>query len=454
MINLNRRTLLKTLGSGLLLQQLPGFFRLAEAATGSDYRALVCIFLYGGNDSNNTIIPNDSSGYGKYSAVRGDSTAGNGALGIPRSQLLGLAPATGSAAFGLHPDLSDLQGIWNAGQLGVVFNTGTLVQPLSKSQYLANAAPAPANLFSHADQQGQWQSAVSRGVSRSGWGGRISDALGRVNGNLPALLSLAGTAPFNAGETSSPLVLPVTGSFGLASFGGSAANSVAAAYNSLLTSSESQLLTVAAQGVTREAVAASAALNPILTGTSSVDALFSTTGNPLAQQLLRVAKLIANRSSLGSTRQVFFVSLGGFDTHTDQINRQSSLYKQLGPAMKSFNDAMQQLGTAAQVTSFTLSDFTRTLKPASGGGSDHAWGGHHFVMGGAVKGQQFYGAFPDLTLAGPDDVSDEGRWLPTSSVSQYGATLARWLGVSEGQLGTVFPGLANFSSSNLGFMNA
>lgn len=450
---ISRRQLLRALGSSALLGAMPTVARYAQAAGSSDYKALVCVFLFGGNDGNNVIIPTDSAGYAKYKAVRGDNTTTTGALGIPQSQLVTLTPASGSAQFGLHPDLAPLQSIWNSGNLAALFNVGTLVQPLSQADY-NSGKPSPENLFSHLDQQNQMQTGISAGPSSTGWGGRIADVIGNVNGGtLPVALTVGGSALFADGRVTDALTIPQTGGFGLAGFGGSYAASVASAYQGLLAVDRQNQLVSAAQDVSSSGLAASKALNPILTGSSTtVDNAFSGQKTGIAAQLSRVAKIIENRSSLGVTRQVFFVSLGGFDTHSDQINRQSQLFQQLAPALKSFHDAMSQLGTDSMVTSFTLSDFARTLKPASGGGSDHAWGNHHFIMGGAVKGQTFYGTFPDLTLGGNDDVSTEGRWLPTSALDQYGATLASWFGVSSTNLAKVFPNLANFPTANLGFL--
>jgi uncharacterized protein (DUF1501 family) len=453
---ISRRHLLLGLGSGALLGSMPTVARYARAAGSSDYKALVCVFLFGGNDGNNTIIPTDSAGYAKYQNVRGDNTTTSGALGIPQSQLISLTPASGSAQFGLHPDLQPLQSVWNSGNLAALFNVGTLVQPLSVADY-NDGKPQPENLFSHLDQQNQMQTGISAAPSASGWGGRIADVIGSANsGSLPVGIAVGGSALFTNGDLTDALTIPQAGSFGLAGFGGSsaAATAVASAYQSLLQADRQNQLVIAAQDVSRSGMAASQALNPILTGSSStVDAAFSGQTTGIAAQLSRVAKVIENRGSLGVTRQVFFVSLGGFDTHSDQINRQSQLFKQLAPALKSFHDAMSQLGTDSSVTTFTLSDFARTLKPASDGGSDHAWGNHHFIMGGAVKGQNFYGSFPDLTLGGVNDVGDEGRWLPTTALDQYGATLASWFGVAAGDLPKIFPNLSNFASADLGFMS-
>lgn len=451
-INHSRRNFLGGLGSGLLLNTLPIF--PAQAQSFGDYKALVCVFLLGGNDGNNLIVPNDTAGYARYAAIRGDYTAGTGGVGLPRSELLALQPASGAAAFGAHPALAELQQVWNAGDLAVLFNVGTLARPLTKAGY-GNRTLMPDNLFSHADQQSQWQSAVSQGVSRSGWGGRLADAVRTANGTapVPPLIALGRNDLFAIGNSTASLSIPSSGSFALTNFGGAYRFGVSGAMSQLQQLDRSNALVVSAQDTVSAAQASSGALSPLLSGTSSaINGFFSGQSSGIAQQLLQTARMIEGRSRLGVSRQIFYVALGGFDTHNSQIETQASLLGQLSPALKAFQDSMAQLGIADQVTTFTLSDFGRTLKPASGGGTDHAWGNHHLVMGGAVRGQRFYGQFPQHVLGGPDDVSSEGRWLPTTSVDQYGATLARWFGVSDADLGTIFPNLQQFPTRNLGFL--
>ncbi|MDP3293669.1 MAG: DUF1501 domain-containing protein [Nevskia sp.] len=455
-INHTRRKLLSGLGSGLLLNTLPSF--PVQAQTFGDYKALVCVFLLGGNDGNNLIVPHDTAGYGKYSAIRGDYTRSTGAIGLPQSELLALPPITGNAAFGAHPALGELQQVWNAGDLAVLFNVGPLARPLTKAGY-GNRALTPDNLFSHADQQSQWQSAVSQGISRTGWGGRLADAVRSANGasSVPPLIAWGCNDLFAIGNSTMSLSVPSSGSFGLSNFGGSYRSTLSNSMNQLLQTDRSNRLRASAQDTVSAALTSSGALSPILSGTSSsINGLFPSqvTGQAtgIAQQLLQTARMIEARNTLGVSRQIFYVALGGFDTHNNQIETQAALLGELSPALKAFQDAMAQLGLADQVTTFTLSDFGRTLKPASGGGSDHAWGNHHLIMGGAVRGQRFYGQFPEHALGGPDDVSSEGRWLPTTSVDQYGATLARWFGASEADLATIFPSLQQFPTTDLGFL--
>lgn len=409
----------------------------AAALAGTDYRALVCVFLYGGNDSNNTVVPFDSAGYAAYSAARGRPALGG--LTLEQSTLAQL----GGSNLALHPGLAAWADIWNQGHLAVQANVGTLLKPLNKTGYLGAPGTAPPNLFSHLDQQQQWQRGSSTLLS-SGWGGRLGDLL--PTSAVPTVLSFAGNSVFINGAASSGLVLPSKGGFSIRGFGATpSSNPLYGLFNSVLASTQGNDQVIAAKDVMEQALQASASLNPVLAASGSTAALFAGQNNSLAQQLQAVARVIEGRASLGVSRQVFFVSLGGFDTHNDQLNRQAALMAVLGPALKAFYDATRQLGVAAQVTSFTASDFARTLEPASGGGSDHAWGGHHFVMGGAVRGG-IYGQMPQLVLGGPDDITQEGRWLPTTSVDQMGASLAAWFGVPAASLAQVFPNLSSFTT--------
>lgn len=450
---MNRRHFLRqvgAIGAGAALAQLGMFSASAQAAAG-DYKALVCVFLFGGNDGNNTVVPLDATGYANYYNVRGTQ------LGLLQSDLKPLNEAGSVLRYGLHPALTDLQTLWDAGQMAVLLNTGTLVQPLTHDQYLSPAFAKPLGLFSHLDQQRQWQASVSTAPSATGWGGRLADAVAGLNAgsSVPSMISTGGNSLLLTGAATHAVNIPVSGtSFGLSGLDGTTLGVTRAnALRQLLGIDRNVDLVSAGQDIFTSALSTSALLSPVLaSNTTTASQPFATLTSSIAQQLHAVAKVIEARGSLGASRQIFMVSLGGFDTHTTQLARQSALFAQLGPALKAFNDAMVAIGESTNVTSFTLSDFARTLKPNTGGGSDHAWGNHHVILGGAVKGQRVYGSMPSLVLGGPDDAGSEGRWIPTTSVDQYAATLAAWFGVSPSGLAAVLPNLAQFPTANLGFV--
>ena len=440
--------------AGLVRQLVPvGLAGLAGTAAAqsapSDYKALVCVFLYGGVDGNSLVIPMDAAGYAQYSAVR---TASSG-VNLTQAQLLPIQPAGTGIAYGLNPNLSAIHPLFAQRKLAILANVGTLNQPTTKANYLA---ARPENLYSHSDQQTQWQSSVSSGISRTGWGGRLADRFVSANAlsGFPVMTSIAGTNLFITGESASPLALPATGGLSLQGFNNTAAsNARLAAMQALQAADNDNTYVKAAGEVMTRAVSLSGTVNPILTGSGSqVQVLFQGQNSSIAQQLLQVAKLIEARAQTGARRQVFFVSLGGFDTHSNELPVLTTLLGQLAPALKSFYDATALLGVQDQVTSFTLSDFGRTFQPASGAGTDHAWGNHHFILGGAVQGGALYGRYPTLQRGGPDDADTAGRWIPTTAVEQYGATLARWFGASDADLAAIFPNLARFPASNLGFL--
>ncbi len=441
---ITRRQLLSGLGHTALLSFLGKVNVLAQAAP-PDYKALVCIFLSGGNDSHNMIVPLNGPNNVAYRAARGSLALpdGNGAL-IPVQNIDGVP-------YGLNPGLQALAPLWSQGALGVVANTGMLVQPVSRPEFLLNAKPVPTNLFSHSDQIQQMQSGVPSASGGTGWGGRAVDQVQGLNGaaSFPSAISIAGPALFCKGSVvQSASLWPGFNldASGMSLWPQSAADARRNGYQQILQFNSGLELIQVANHVRQDAIA----LNAMMSGTS---ATISTPfpGTSLGQQLQQVAQLIKLRSSTGMSRQVFFCSLGGFDTHGSQSWQHWDLLRQLSEGLAAFYAATNELGVADRVTSFTLSDFGRTLQP-SGTGTDHGWGSHQLVLGGAVQGGRIHGTFPTLALSGPDDAGSRGVLIPSTSIDQYGATMAAWLGVPPAQLTSVFPNLANFASPTLGFL--
>ncbi len=426
---------------------------LAQSAPLNDYKAIVCVFLFGGNDANNLIVPLETAEYNLYETARG-SQATQG-LTLTREELLPIRPVTLAKNYGLHPAMTAIKPLFDTGKMAVVANVGTLAEPLTKAEYTAATKARPDQLFSHSDQVLAWQTSIAKGIVRTGWGGRLADVVGPTNAsNFPMVTSIAGSAIYTNGDTPRVLAIPSTGTFALSTFGAAAANTAReTALKNMINLNAGNDFVREADDVFAQAIGASAVINPIITATNTtITPIFVNAATNIGNQLRQVAKLIEARNTIGLKRQIFFVSIGGWDTHTNQIANHNNLYGQLGPALKAFYDATVMMGVANQVTTFTMSDFGRTLRPASGAGTDHGWGSHQLIIGGAVRGQEFYGDFPNLTLGGPNDVSTNGRWIPTTSVDQYGATLAKWLGVSATDMPTVFPYINRFSNKDLGFM--
>ena len=410
----------------------------ALAQSAQDYKALVCVFLFGGNDSNNMVVPLSSSGYASYQQLRS-------VLALPQASLLPInAPSAGS--FGFHPKFPEMQALFNQKQLAVLANVGTLVRPTTRTQFRGGQVTVPQNLFAHSDQQAQMQTAALDGNGQTGWAGRTADKIQSIyGGTFPVIISLAGTNIFCEGLVARSIESSGNPTKLLSGFGSSAeSQSRMSALQSLLTFDTGVSLIQAASNTTSNALQDSKALADAIAGAPALATVFPNNG--LANQLKQVAQIISVRATLGLQRQIFFVSLGGFDTHSDQLNAQTGLYTQLSQAMNAFYQATVEIGAASQVTSFTLSDFNRTYQPDSTSGTDHAWGGHHLIMGGGVHGGDFFGTFPTLALGGPDDATNEGRWIPTTSLDQYAATLANWFGVPTADLPTIFPNLANFTT--------
>lgn len=419
----------------------------AQAQSASDYRALVCVYLFGANDGYNLLAPRNGSFYTQYAGARG-------ILAVPQAALLPLnGMDAGGREFGLHPSTPELKSLYDAGRMALVANVGTLLAPATKADYQANRN-LPPRLFSHNDQQDQSMSSVPEATMRAGWGGQLGERLMSLNTNqqLSINISIAGNNLFQTGGGVVPYVIGSGGVTQLTAFNtaiAGAANRKTAYQGTLNRSMTGHLFEAHSAALTSRSIALADQVEAALATAPAIATVFPT-GNRLADQLRMVARLIATRSSLQVRRQVFFVSLGGFDTHDDQLEDHPVLLSQVSQALKAFHDATVELGVASQVTSFTMSDFGRTLG-SNGDGSDHAWGSNALVLGGAVSGGRVYGNFPNLSLEGPDDAG-RGRIIPTTSWDQYGATLGRWFGASESDLRGVFPHLDRFASANVGFM--
>jgi uncharacterized protein (DUF1501 family) len=475
---------------------------IAQTGVSTGYKALVCLFLSGGNDANNWIVPTDNSTYADYASIRAN-------LSLPQSSLLPLwADAAGTTAYtdlaghsyGFHPSCPELQTLFREDKLAVMFNVGTLVRPTTRAQYLSNTRfYTPPQLFSHSDQVTQWQTSIPDAPPTTGWGGRVADLLdanANPAGNISMSVSLNGTNTFEIGNLISQYQVATTGavvpSGNLMTGGGARVR----ALKDILGLNHSNLQRAAYADVVKNALAVGDALNvnigPYLDPTDSpasytaqsagapwrwntgLPGIYSTAvqanglgGFPntaLGAQLKMIARLIAARgpAAFNMNRQIFFCGVGGYDTHTSQVlvngvndpvNPNGAHYKLLDEAsscMFAFQRAMEQLGVSDKVTTFTASDFSRTL-PTNSQGSDHGWGSHHLIMGGAVKGGQTYGKLPTFAINGPDDTG-LGRWIPSLAVDQYSATLAKWFGVDSSNLANVFPNLSRFPTSDLGFM--
>jgi uncharacterized protein (DUF1501 family) len=438
----------------------------AAAFTNTDYKALVCVFLYGGNDHNHTLVPYDNTNYNRYSAIRGGGpgqTAGGIAFG--RNQLTATAltaPAgqvlTDNLQYALNPGLPSLKTLWNAGKCAALLNVGPLVVPLTLAQYESpdrGLYPLPPRLFSHNDQQSVWQALGAEG-STVGWGGRLGDLALSSNSNSNSSLtciSAGGNAVFMSGndvlqyQVSGDGPQPVYASL-YDRFNGACK---AATFKSLITQNSLNLLENDYAVVTKRALDLSALVGTALSGvTLNTSFNIDNQPNDLADQLKIVARLIAARTTLGAKRQVFFVQLGGFDAHDNLLADHAKRMVALNEGLGQFQLAMTELGVSDKVTTFTASDFGRTLA-SNGDGSDHGWGGHHFIMGGAVQGGRYYGTAPQISVTSNDQVG-QGRLLPSTSVDQYAATLARWFGVSATEMPGILPNIGNFANANLGFL--
>ncbi len=461
--------------SGTALPMALNLAAIGEAAAfdASDYKALVCVFLYGGNDYANTVVTYDDASYNLYSAIRGGGagqTAGGIALAksaLAATLLNPTVPLAGGRQYALHPSMTGLANLFNSGKAAVQLNVGPLVVPLTRAQYSGadrTNYPLPPKLFSHNDQQSIWQSSSPEG-STIGWGGNLGDLALTSNGNsLFTCINVTGNAVFLSGDSALSYQVSTSGAVAINAvknnvYGSSAVKNAMA---TLLQQPRTHVLENEYNRVTTRAIGAEAQITSGLTGIN-LGTQFPTS-NSLADQLKMVARLIGARGSLGTKRQVFLVSLSGFDLHDNLISQHPGLLTKVSEAMTAFYNATVEMGVANQVTAFTASDFGRTLT-SNGDGSDHGWGNHHLVVGGAVRGAAFYGTPPPVSVGSTSAAQDQwhvgqGRLLPTTSVDQYAATLAKWFGVADAELAGILPNLRHFGvgagrpdyPTNMGFM--
>ncbi len=437
----------------MLIQSRRSFMKVAVAsvgavsalATGSTpYQALVCIYLAGGNDGHNMVVPITTAkqNYALYSQ-------GRQSLAIPQAQLLPIQD--GSDTYGLHPMMSEIKNLYQAGNAALVANVGMLVQPTTRQIFQANnLAKLPSQLFSHSDQTNQWQAAIPNGSASTGWGGRVEDALQaqyNSGSTFTPMTSFGGCGLFCTGQQTFAATVPPSGP--------AAPQRLSSAGQQLMTFDNGLKLVSATNATFSRGVNYSAALTGAL-AQAKVTTVFPST--PLGAQLQTAAKIMSVRNALGIGRQVFFCQLGGFDTHSSQAAGQDPLLQQLSQAIGAFYTATQELGTDQATTTFTASEFGRTLQPNGSAGTDHAWGSHHIVVGtgtsngGSLQGGKIWGQFPTLALGGPDDANTRGTLVPTTSVDQYSATMAKWFGVAPGSIGSIFPYVGNFPTADLGFL--
>lgn len=448
----SRRRFIKTslcaaAGASGLIDGLRAFAATSAASPlqAGDYKALVCIFLFGGNDGDNTVIPYGQSEYNDYASARSN-------LALPRAQLLPIQPATSDGRqFALHPSLPELQSLFAAKKLGIVSNVGTLLAPTTRQQIIAGTAALPPQLFSHNDQQVQWQTSWPDQIPRTGWGGRMADLIDSLNTNnqVSMSISLNGSNIFQTGGAVLPYMVSPEGTISLWYYNEAWGNPETVLTKSMLEMNYGNLFEKTYAEIFRRAIDNEKKLNAALAKAPTLTTVFPRDVK-LASQLKMVSRLISIRAELGLQRQIFFCTIDGFDTHGAQLNTHAGLLRELSLSIDAFYKATVELGVSDKVTTFTSSDFGRTYK-SNGKGSDHGWGNHQFVLGDAVRGGDIYGRIPIHRISGPDDTSD-GRWIPTIATDEYSATLAQWFGVSPSDLPQILPNIGRFNSINLGFM--
>jgi uncharacterized protein (DUF1501 family) len=438
---------------------------LAQSTCGSyggvdDYKALICLFLLGGNDSWNMLIPSDAARYATYSSARSGGAPTGMAIAQNTLVPINVQNAGAGESYGLHPNLAELASVFNSGSGAFVVNVGTALQPTTKTQYQQPGYPLPPQLFSHADQQAQWQYGQPKQNGIAGWGGLVADRLHVLNpgATIPMSISLSGQNRFQAGASVQPYTISANGPTSLAGYTGSTGPARVTALTEMLGETYADPLSRTYAGKVGNALDYYNTMTAALAQAPALTTAFPA-NNPVAAALAEIAKVISMRGVLNAKRQIFFLSFGSFDTHANQLNDQPKLLATISQALAAFNACtINDLKIPQSITTFTLSEFARTLN-SNGDGTDHAWAGNQFVMGGAVKGGRLYGAnaasgslFPNQTLNGPDALS-RGQMMPGVSCDQYSATLARWLGVQDCDIAEIFPYVGNFATNNLGFLS-
>ena len=453
-----RRSFLKKLALGIgstsllatqgKLQLMQSAMAASDYGTLTDHKSLVCVFLFGGNDAFNMLVPYEQAAYDQYKTTRSG-------LALPRNTL---KPLKGDKQ-AFHPSMGELQALYNNNKLAVAASIGALVEPTTRASYKNETARVPADLFSHSHQQEFWETGTTAtsSVHPPGWGGRMMDMLTTANTNPtePALFSLAGNSIWQRGLE--PLDFALNADSGveeISEFKSDAwpkwRTSRINAWNKILATNKSNLLE---QHMAKTYVDADERISALVNEIAQAQVINTSypSENNLAKQLKMAAKMISVRENLGMKRQIFFVAMGGWDSHGNQLADHANNLTKLNDALDSFYKTTVELGVENSVTTFTASEFGRSYT-SNDDGTDHAWAGHNLVMGGAVKGGQIHGELLDLSVNGPDDAEDTGRFIPKYGVDQYGATLAKWMGMTDSDLNEIFPNLSNFNSNDLGFM--
>lgn len=450
-------------GSATLLSSLVNLKGLAAAAIANattmldpEFKALVCVFMAGGNDSYNMLMPREAGEYADYAATRSN-------IAIPLNEMLPIFPDnTGGRMFGIHPSMTESQQLFNSGKMAFISNVGTLVEPINKDQLWNGERNVPLGLFSHSDQGQQWMTGLPNGRSATGWGGKVADLIKDMNNNpnISMNLSLSGTNIFQTGETTVEFALdPYQGSSGIEGYGATEDWNVfdrmrTKALRSMIDAEYQDMFKKTYIDVIRRSRDGHDQFQDAIEAVPAFQTVF--TDNYLSNSFQMAAKTIAAHEALGMKRQIIFIEYGGFDNHDEVLNTQSGLLYEMDAALGEFQACMEELGLSNQVTTFSLSEFGRTLT-SNGNGTDHAWGGNVMVMGGQVKGKNIYGEYPSLALESSLEIGS-GVMIPGLSADEYFAELALWFGVSPTDLPLIFPTLTNFyqpgSGMPIGFLNA